>query len=338
MGTMIQRYWPRRGGSSAASVSATTRKDLRGNNDLLTLTRPQVIREIHAQYLEAGADILETNTFNSTSISQADYELEAHRRRDELRSARGSRARWPMRSPRARRRSRASSRACSGPMNRTLSLSPDVNDPGYRAVTFDQVKRRLQGRGEGAGRRRRGPAHGRDDLRHAQRQGGALRHRRVLRGVGRAPADHDLGHDHRRLGPHALGPDRRRRSGIRCATRGRFPSASTARSAPSSCAPTWRSSRASPTCYVSAHPNAGLPNAMAEYDELPAETAGYIREWAESGWLNITGGCCGTTPDHIRAIAEIVSHLQAARGAEDRAEAAARRGWSRSTSATTRSS
>src|SRR5258705_4752088 len=138
MGTMIQRY-----GLTEAEYRgerfARHRKDLRGNNDLLSITRPEVIREIHAQYLEAGADILETNTFNSTSISQADYGLAdvvAELNLEGARIAREVADSFTARTP-GKPRFVA---GVLGPMNRTLSLSPDVNDPGFRAVTFDQVK------------------------------------------------------------------------------------------------------------------------------------------------------------------------------------------------------
>jgi len=190
---------------------------------------------------------------------------------------------------------------------------------------------RLPRGGRGARRGRgRHPA-GRDDLRHAERQGGALRHRRVLRAIRRAPADHDLGDDHRRLGPHAFGPDAggvlefrppREAAFHRLQLRAGRQAAAAARGG---ARPHRRHARL-------AHPNAGLPNAMAEYDELPEETAAFIREWAEAGWLNITGGCCGTTPDHIRAIADIVSPCRP-RATRGSSRSCASRASSRRTSA-----
>ncbi len=138
MGTMIQRYQLTEAQYRGERFRDFAR-DLRGNNDLLTLTRPEVIREIHAQYLEAGADILETNTFNSTSISQADYHLEEIVRELNFEGARIAREVADGFSARTPRKPRFVA-GVLGPMNRTLSLSPDVNDPGYRAVTFDQVK------------------------------------------------------------------------------------------------------------------------------------------------------------------------------------------------------
>ena len=137
MGTMVQRHELTEA-QFRGERFRDFHKDLRGNNDLLSLTRPDVVREIHAQYLEAGADILETNTFNSTAISQADYGLEGIVAEMNLASARIAREVADSFSARTPGKPRFVA-GVLGPMNRTLSLSPDVNDPGYRAVTFDQV-------------------------------------------------------------------------------------------------------------------------------------------------------------------------------------------------------
>ena len=190
-----------------------------------------------------------------------------------------------------------------GPTNRTLSISPDVNDPALRAVTFDEMRDGVPRSGARADRRRLRRAARRDHRRHAERQGGAGRHRRGVRRARRAPAGDDLGHDHRPQRPHAVGPDARRllRLDRARAARSRRPQLR-ARRARDAAVP-GRAGTASPTCYVSCYPNAGLPNAFGEYDELPEETAALLREFAESGFVNIVGGCCGTTPDHIRAIA-----------------------------------
>ena len=280
-------------------------KDLRGNNDLLSITRPDVVREIHAQYLEAGADILETNTFNSTSISQADYKLEHVVGEMNLASARIAREVADSFSARTPGKPRFVA-GVLGPMNRMLSLSPDVNDPGYRAVSFDQVKDAYKVAVAAL-------VEGGVDLIMVETIFDTLNAKAALFAIDEYFDEHGG-----RL-PIMI-------SGTITDASGRTLSGQTAEAF-------WNSVRhAKPlsigfNCalgakqlrphieelsriadvYVSAHPNAGLPNAMAEYDELPAETAAYIREWAESGWLNITGGCCGTTPDHIRAISEIVS-------------------------------
>ena len=304
MGTMVQRYKL----TEAEFRGERFRdfpKDLRGNNDLLSITRPDIVREIHAQYLEAGADILETNTFNSTAISQADYGLQDFVAEMNLAAARIAREVADSFSSRTPGKPRFVA-GVLGPMNRTLSLSPDVNDPGYRAVTFDQVKDAYKVAVAAL-------VEGGVDLIMVETIFDTLNAKAALFAI-----DEYFDEAGGRL-PVMI-------SGTITDASGRTLSGQTAEAF-------WNSVRhAKPlsigfNCalgakqlrphveelsriadvYVSAHPNAGLPNAMAEYDELPAETAGYIREWAESGWLNITGGCCGTTPDHIRAIAGIVS-------------------------------
>ena len=196
-----------------------------------------------------------------------------------------------------------------GPMNRTLSISPDVNDPSFRGMTFDQAREAYEEQVRGLHRRRRRPAAARDHLRHAQRQGGDRRDRERLRGAGRPPAADDLGDDHRSA---AAAPSRARRSTrstSRSGTPGRSASASTARSAPATCGRTSPSSRQMAECYVSVYPNAGLPNAFGEYDELPEETGALLRDFVASGFANIVGGCCGTTPDHIAAVRKAVEGL-----------------------------
>ena len=306
MGTMIQR----RALTEAEFRGERFRahgKDLRGNNDLLNLTRPDVIREIHAEYLDAGADILETNTFNSTSISQADYGLESIVAELNLAGARVAREAADACAARTPARPRFVA-GVLGPMNRTLSLSPDVNDPGFRAVTFDQVK-------DAYAVATRALIEGGVDLLMVETIFDTLNAKAALFAI-----DEEFERSGVRL-PIMI-------SGTITDASGRTLSGQTVRAFWNSvrharplsiglnCALGARELRPHveelaqiADVYVSAHPNAGLPNAMAEYDEQPRETAGFIREWAESGWLNITGGCCGTTPDHIRAIAEAVAPL-----------------------------
>jgi 5-methyltetrahydrofolate--homocysteine methyltransferase len=306
MGTMIQQY-----GLTEAEFRGERFRghahDLKGNNDLLTLTRPQVIREIHAKYLEAGADILETNTFNSTSISQSDYKLEAavfDLNREGARIAREVADDFTRRTP-GRPRWVA---GVLGPMSRTLSLSPDVNDPGFRSVSFDQVR-------DSYAEAVRGLVEGGADLLLVETVFDTLNAKAALFAIDAYFEETGV-----RL-PIMVSGTITDASGRTLS--GQTPEAfwnSVRHARPLSvgfnCALGAKElrphveelSRIAGT-RVSAHPNAGLPNAMAEYDELPAETAGYIREWAEAGWLNITGGCCGTTPAHIRAIADIVAQF-----------------------------
>ncbi len=304
MGTMVQRHRLTEAQYRGERFAAHP-KDLRGNNDLLTLTRPQVIRDIHAQYLEAGADILETNTFNSTSISQADYGLEAivgELNREGARLARAVADEFAARAP-GRPRFVA---GVLGPMNRTLSLSPDVNDPGFRAVTFDQVK-------DAYLEAVRGLVEGGADILLVETVFDTLNAKAALFAI-----DEHFEATGERL-PVMISGTITDASGRTLS--GQTPEAfwnSVRHARPLSigfnCAlgaqqlrPHVEELARIADCLVSAHPNAGLPNAMAEYDELPAQTAGFIREWAAAGWLNITGGCCGTTPAHIKAIAETVA-------------------------------
>ncbi|MEO7741756.1 MAG: methionine synthase [Usitatibacter sp.] len=302
MGTMIQQYSLTEAQYRGERFKDFAR-DLKGNNDLLSITRPEVIREIHEKYLEAGADILETNTFNSTSISQADYHLESLVEELNLAGARLARQVADSYSTPERPRWVA---GVLGPMNRTLSLSPDVSDPGYRAVAFDQVKDAYKAA-------TRALVEGGVDVLMVETIFDTLNAKAALFAIDELFEESGV-----RL-PIMI-------SGTITDASGRTLSGQTAEAF-------WNSVRhARPLCvgfncalgarqlrphveelariadtYVSAHPNAGLPNAMAEYDELPDETAAYIREWAESGWLNVTGGCCGTTPAHIKAIAETVA-------------------------------
>jgi 5-methyltetrahydrofolate--homocysteine methyltransferase len=285
--------------------------DLRGNNDLLTLTRPQVIREIHNQYLEAGSDIIETNTFNATTISMADYHMESlafELNREGARLAREVADAHTAKTPTKPR----FVAGVLGPLNRTLSLSPDVNDPGFRAVTFDQVK---------------------DAYREAVRgliEGGAdiLLIETIFDTLNAKTAIFAIEEEFDALG---IKGDMRLPimiSGTITDASGRTLSGQVVEAFYNSvrhanplsigfnCALGGKELRPHiedlariAECRVSAHPNAGLPNPLAPtgYDELPAQTASFIREWAEAGWLNITGGCCGTTPAHIKAIGEIVA-------------------------------
>jgi 5-methyltetrahydrofolate--homocysteine methyltransferase len=307
MGTMVQRYNLTEEQFRGERFRDHPR-DLRGNNDLLTITRPEVIREIHSQYLAAGADILETNTFNSTSVSQADYGLESiveELNFEAARLARDVADNFTSGTP-GKPRFVA---GVLGPMNRTLSLSPDVNDPGFRAVSFDQVKDAYKVAVKGL-------VEGGADLILVETIFDTLNAKAALFAI-----DEYFEATGVKL-PIMI-------SGTITDASGRTLSGQTAEAF-------WNSVRhARPlsvgfNCalgakqlrphieelariadvYVSAHPNAGLPNAMAEYDEQPCETAGFIEEWAQAGWLNITGGCCGTTPDHIREIVEHVSKFK----------------------------
>ena len=306
MGTMIQRYTLTEADFRGDRLKDHP-KDVQGNNDLLILTRPDVISEIHHQYLAAGADIIETNTFSSTSIVQSDYALESLAYELNLEGARLARAacdEWNAKTP-DRPRFVAGS---MGPANRTLSISPNVNDPAFRGTTFDALRDAYeeQARGliDGGARsfcsRRsstpstRRPASSRSRMCSMQR---GIRLPLMISFTitdksGRTLSGQTLDAFYisvRHARPFSIG--------INCALGARDMRpylADLARIA---------------ECYVSSYPNAGLPNAFGQSDELPEETGALVREFAESGFVNIVGGCCGTTPDHIAAIAKAVEGL-----------------------------
>ncbi len=202
MGTMIQSY-----GLAEADYRgerfADHPSEQQGNNDLLSLSRPEIIREIHHAYLEAGADLLETNTFNAQRISLADYGMEDLAYELNVAAASLARAECDAMTERTPDRPRWVLGAI-GPTNRTASISPDVNDPGARNVDLRRARRGVPGAGPRSRRRRGRRAPRRDDLRHAQRQGRHLRPRDALRGAGPPLAGDDLGHDHRRVRSHPL--------------------------------------------------------------------------------------------------------------------------------------
>jgi len=303
MGTMIQGYALGEADFRGERFRDHPR-DLKGDNDLLALTRPDVIREIHEAYLAAGADVIETNTFNSTAISQADYGLEAAVYDLNVAAARIARAAteaWTGQTP---ERPRFVAGAI-GPLNRTLSLSPDVNDPGYRAVTFDQVK-------EAYAEQVRGLLDGGVDVLLVETIFDTLNAKAALVAIDEAFAARGV-----RV-PILISVTITDRSGrtLSGQTVDAF-HASVAHARPLTvginCALGAREMRpflaelaALTPSFVTCYPNAGLPNAFGGYDEQPAETAALIREFAESGLVNVVGGCCGTSPEHVRAIAGAV--------------------------------
>ncbi len=302
MGTMIQRYKLSEEDYRGERFS-DWHTDVKGNNDLLCLTKPQIITEIHRQYLDAGADIIETNTFSSTSIAMADYDMQSLAYELNVAAARCAREAV------TRSGKTAWVAGAIGPLNKTLSLSPDVNNPGYRAVSFDEVAAAYC-------EQIRGLVDGGVDLLLIETifdtlnaKGAIFAAKKYFRAAGISPL------------PIMI-------SGTITDASGRTLSGQTleafytsiAHAQPLSvglnCALGAKEMRPHiaelsqlASCYVSAYPNAGLPNAMGEYDEEPAETGHYLEEWAREGFVNIVGGCCGTTPDHIRHIADHVKDI-----------------------------
>lgn len=279
-------------------------KDLQGNNDLLILTQPDAVRAIHKAYFNAGADIVETNTFSSTTIAQADYGMESLAY--ELNEVGARLAREAAEEVMAEEPGRQCFVAGAlGPTNRTASISPDVQNPGYRAVTFDDLRKAY---GEAA----RGLIAGGADILLVETIFDTLNAKAALFGIDEAFEEMGV-----RL-PIMISGTITDLSGRTLS--GQTPSAfwyAVSHAKPFSiglnCALGAKEMRAHiaelakvSDTLVCAYPNAGLPNEFGEYDESPAATAGMLEEFAESGLVNVVGGCCGTTPDHIRAIADAV--------------------------------
>ncbi|HSD92144.1 MAG TPA: homocysteine S-methyltransferase family protein [Methyloceanibacter sp.] len=304
MGTMIQRYKLDEAGYRGERFKDFAR-DLKGNNDLLVLTQPKIIGEIHNAYLEAGADIVETNTFNAQAISQSDYGLEDIAYEMNVAAAKIARDAtdtWTAKTP---DRPRFVAGAI-GPTNRTASISPDVNNPGFRNVSFDELVEAYETQA-------RGLIDGGVDIilietifdtLNAKAAGFAVEQVFEEKGVelpimisdtitdlsgrnlsGQTPEA--VWYSLKHLNPFSVG--------LNCSF-----GAEQLRPSVDEVA------RVADT-YVSVYPNAGLPNEMGGYDETPEHMAGLLEEWARDGLINIVGGCCGTTPDHIRAIAAAVS-------------------------------
>jgi len=304
MGTMIQRHKLEELDYRGERFK-DWHKDVKGNNDLLSITQPEIITGIHKQYLEAGADIIETNTFSSTIIAQADYDMQslayelnvasancARKAADEFTAIDPNKPRFVA--------------GAIGPLNKTLSLSPDVNNPGFRAVTFDEVV-------DAYTEQIRGLVDGGVDILLVETIFDTLNAKAAIYAIKeffRKSKKPEL--------PIMI-------SGTITDASGRTLSGQTLEafyvsvihSNPLSiglnCAlgasemrPHIEELSSIAKCFTSAYPNAGLPNAFGEYDEQPHETAHIIEEWAKQGFVNIVGGCCGTTPDHIKHIAEEV--------------------------------
>ncbi|WP_210473224.1 methionine synthase [Vibrio crassostreae] len=303
MGTMIQDYKLEEQDYRGERF-ADWHSDLKGNNDLLVLTQPKLIKDIHSQYLEAGADILETNTFNATTIAMADYDMESLS--EEINFAAAKLAReaadeWTAKTPEKPR----FVAGVLGPTNRTCSISPDVNDPGYRNVSFDELV-------EAYSESTRALIKGGSDLILIETIFDTLNAKAcafavesvfeevgitlpvMISGTITDASGRTLSGQTTEAFYNALRHVKPISFGLNCAL------------GPDELREyVGEISRISES-FVSAHPNAGLPNAFGEYDLSPEDMAEHVKEWAESGFLNLIGGCCGTTPEHIRQMAEAV--------------------------------
>ncbi len=306
MGTMVQRRTLSEADFRGERFR-THSHDLKGNNDVLVLTRPDVIEAIHAEYLDAGADIIETSTFSSQAVSQADYGLEAIAYELNVEAARLARRvadAWTAKTP-DRPRFVAGS---IGPTTKTLSISPDVNNPAFRAITFDGMKQAFTDQA-------RGLIDGGCQILLVETQIDTLNAKAALVGIEEAFEDTgtrlplmisatltDL--SGRTLSGQTLDAfyvsvehAKPFSVGLNCALGAR------------QMRPYLAELARTVTGHVSCYPNAGLPNAFGQYDETPDETAALVKDFAASGFVNIIGGCCGTTPDHIRAIARAVDGI-----------------------------
>jgi 5-methyltetrahydrofolate--homocysteine methyltransferase len=313
MGTMIQRYKLSEEDYRGERFK-DWKSDIKGNNDLLCLTQPQIIKAIHKEYLEAGADIIETNTFNAQKVSLADYQMQSLAY--EINVAAAKIAKQAIEEFNAEKKTAGIQpqnkyvAGAIGPMNKTLSLSPDVNNPGYRALTFDEAV-------DAYYEQVKGLVDGGVDLLLIETIFDTLNAKAAIFAIKkyfRETKKNEL--------PIMI-------SGTITDASGRTLSGQTLEAFYTSirharplsvglnCAlgahemrPHVEELSQIAECYTSAYPNAGLPNAMGEYDEQPEDTAHFIEEWAKDGFVNIVGGCCGTTPDHIRHIAQHVKDLK----------------------------
>jgi 5-methyltetrahydrofolate--homocysteine methyltransferase len=309
MGTMIQRHR-----LSEADYRGERFKDwpsdLKGNNDLLCLTQPAIIEGIHREYLDAGADIIETNTFNSQQVSLADYNMQALAHEINLAAARIAKKAADDFTDKDPSKPRFVAGAI-GPLNKTLSLSPDVNNPGFRGLLWDEAVDAYYEQIDGL-------VQGGIDLILIETIFDTLNAKAAIFAVKKYFQDHP---NQPEL-PIMI-------SGTITDASGRTLSGQTLEafyisvmhahplSVGLNCALGAADMRSHieelsqiAACYTSAYPNAGLPNAMGEYDEQPEQTANFLEDWAREGFVNIVGGCCGTTPDHIRHIAEHVKKFK----------------------------
>ncbi|MFN5169230.1 MAG: homocysteine S-methyltransferase family protein [Cyclobacteriaceae bacterium] len=307
MGTMIQRHT-----LEEADFRGERFKNhpspLKGNNDLLSITRPDIILEIHRQYLQAGADIIETNTFSGTTIAQADYHLEDAVYDINYQSARIARQAADEFTKQTPDKPRFVAGAM-GPTNKTASISPDVNNPGYRAITFDQLKEAYQQQAKAL-------LDGGADLLLVETVFDTLNAKAALFAI------QELFDQIGREVPIMV-------SGTITDASGRTLSGQTTEaflvsvshvplfSIGLNCAlgasqlrPYLQVLNEQAPFYVSAYPNAGLPNEFGHYDQTPEEMAAQVEEYLKEGLVNVLGGCCGTTPDHIRIIAALTERYK----------------------------
>lgn len=308
MGTMIQRHKLTEEDYRGERFK-DWESDLKGNNDLLVLTQPHIIKGIHREYLDAGADIVETNTFNAQAVSLADYNMQLLSHEMNVAAAKVAREAVDeyMKEHPGTMKFVA---GAIGPMNKTLSLSPDVNDPGFRAITFDEIVDAYTEQVDGL-------VIGGADILLIETIFDTLNAKAAIYAIN--SYFDKTGKERLPLMISGTITDASGRTlsgqtleafyisvmhanpvsiGLNCSLGGK------------EMRPYVEELSDLAECYVSCYPNAGLPNAMGEYDELPKMTAAIVEDFAKQGWVNVVGGCCGTTPDHIREIANVVKSLE----------------------------
>ncbi len=307
MGTMIQRHKLTEEDYRGERFK-NWHTDVKGNNDLLCITKPDIIIGIHKLYLEAGADIIETNTFSSTVIAMADYEMQSLAYELNVAAAKCARTAADEYTAKDPSKPRFVAGAI-GPLNKTLSLSPDVNNPGYRAVSFDEVV-------EAYYEQIKGLVDGGVDVLLVETIFDTLNAKAAIFAIKKYFRDRGIAELPVMISGTITDASGRTLSGQ--TLEAFYTSVMHAKplSIGLNCALGAAEMRSHieelsqiSSCFTSAYPNAGLPNAMGEYDEQPHETAHFIEEWAREGFVNIVGGCCGTTPDHIKHIAQQVQNL-----------------------------
>ena len=310
MGTMIQRHK-----LTEADYRGNRFKDwpsdVKGNNDLLCITQPDIIKGIHKQYLAAGADIIETNTFSSTVIAMADYDMQSLAFELNVAAAKCAKdaiIEFLAENPGLNQPKFVA--GAIGPLNKTLSLSPDVNNPGFRAVTFDEVVAAYYEQINGL-------VTGGVDILLIETIFDTLNAKGAIYAAKKYFRDHQMTPLPIMISGTITDASGRTLSGQTLEAFYTSVMHANPLSVGLNCALGAAEMRSHieelsqiAACYTSAYPNAGLPNAMGEYDEQPHETAHFIEEWAKEGFVNIVGGCCGTTPDHIRHIADNVKNIQ----------------------------
>lgn len=311
MGTMIQRHKLTEADYRGTRF-ADWPSDLKGNNDLLSITQPEIIKNIHLQYLEAGADIIETNTFNAQAVSMADYNMSSLSYEINIAAAKCARNavnEYRANHPESKDLGGPFVAGAIGPMNKTLSLSPDVNNPGFRSISFDEVA-------EAYYEQVKALVEGGVDLLLIETIFDTLNAKAAIYATKKFFRDNQLEELPLMISGTITDASGRTLSGQTLEAFYTSIAHANPLSVGLNCALGANQMRSHieelsqiSACYTSAYPNAGLPNAMGEYDEEPAQTAHFIEEWAEKGFVNIVGGCCGTTPDHIKHIADHVRKI-----------------------------